>query len=100
MELVRFIGVIAIVLLFTKHFEPIQPAKDRVVEWLIDKIVRLGTKWSPLFHLTKLVKLLTCPKCLSFWTMLYLTHSIFIAATAAIVAEIVNNIMLKTQVND
>jgi len=99
MELVQFIGVIAIVLLFTKHFQPIQPMKDKLVTWLIDKIVRVGVKWKPFLHLTQLVKLLTCPKCLSFWTLLVLTHSIFIAATGAIVAEVVNNIMVKTQDN-
>lgn len=100
MELVQFIGVIAVVLLFTKHFQPIQPTKDKLVAWLIDKVVWLGVKWKPLFHLTQVVKLLTCPKCLSFWTLLVLTHSIFVAATGAIVAEVVNNIMLKTQIND
>ncbi len=97
MELVQFIGVIAVVLLFTRHFQPIQPAKDRVVEWLIDKIVRLGVKWSPAMHLVQVTKLLTCPKCLAFWTILYLTHDIFVAATAAIVAMVMHNIILKTQ---
>lgn len=97
MELVQFIGVIAVVLLFTKHFQPIQPAKDKVVEWLIGKIVRLGMKWKPAMHLVQVTKLLTCPKCLAFWTILYLTHDIFVAATAAIVAMVMHNIILKTQ---
>ena len=39
MELVEFFGVIAIVLLFTKWFEPIQGPKNKVVAWLIDKVV-------------------------------------------------------------
>ena len=34
MELVKFIGVIAVVLLFTKHFTPIQSTKDQLVEWI------------------------------------------------------------------
>lgn len=97
MELVQFIGVIAVVLLFTKHFQPIQPTKDRVVEWLIDKIVRLGVKWPPAMYLVQVTKLLTCPKCLAFWTILYLTHDIFVAATGSIVAMVMHNIILKTQ---
>tara|TARA_R110001632_G_scaffold14312_1_gene48368 strand:- start:715 stop:1017 length:303 start_codon:yes stop_codon:yes gene_type:complete len=100
MELVEFIGVVAIVLLFTKHFQPIQPIKNKVVEWLIGKIVWLGMKWTPLLNLTQIVKLLTCPKCLSFWILLYLTHSLFIAATGAIVAMVVDNMLVKTQIND
>ena len=99
MELVQFIGVVAIVLLFTKHFEPIQATKDQLVAWLIDKIVWLGMKWSPLLHLTKVVKLLTCPKCLAFWTLLFLTHSIFIAATGSIAAMVVDNMLVNTQNN-
>ena len=99
MELVRFIGIIAVVLLFTKHFQPIQPVKDKVVDWLIGKIVRLGTRWSPAFHLVQVVKLLTCPKCLSFWTILYLTHDIFTAATGAIVTMVIDNILVKTQID-
>tara|TARA_R110002153_G_scaffold16863_3_gene59138 strand:- start:707 stop:1009 length:303 start_codon:yes stop_codon:yes gene_type:complete len=100
MELVEFIGVVAIVLLFTKHFQPIQPIKNKVVEWLIGKIVWLGRKWTSLLNLTQIVKLLTCPKCLSFWILLYLTHSLFIAATGAIVAMVVDNMLVKTQIND
>ena len=100
MELVEFIGVVAVVLLFTKHFQPIQPTKDKVVAWLIDKVVWLGMKWSPLLHLTQVVKLLTCPKCLSFWTLLFITHSIFIAATGAIAAMVVDNMLVKTQNNE
>ena len=99
MELVEFFGVIAIVLLFTKYFEPIQPTKDKVVAWLIDKVVWLGMKWNPLFNLTQVVKLLTCPKCLSFWTLLYITHNLFIAATGSVVAMIVDNMLLNTQNN-
>lgn len=100
MELVEFIGVIAVVLLFTKHFQPIQPIKDKLVGWLIDKIVWLGMKWTPLLSLTQVVKLLTCSKCLSFWILLYLTHNLFIAATGAIVAMVVDNMLVKTQIND
>ena len=100
MELVEFFGVIAIVLLFTKWFEPIQGPKDKVVAWLIDKVVWLGMKWKPLFSLTRIVKLLTCPFCLSFWTLLYITHNLFIAASGSIVAMIVDNTIVKTQNND
>ena len=100
MELVEFFGVIAIVLLFTKWFEPIQGPKNKVVTWLIDKVVWLGMKWKPLFSLTRIVKLLTCPFCLSFWTLLYITHNLFIAASGSIVAMIVDNTIVKTQNND
>ncbi len=100
MELVQFIGVIAVVLLFTKHFQPIQPIKDKLVGWLIGKIIKLGLKWKPFMHLTQVVKLLTCPKCLSFWILLYLTHDLFVAATGSIVAMIVDNTIVKTQINE
>lgn len=99
MELVEFFGVIAISLLFTKYFQPIQSIKDKLVEWLISKIVWLGMKWKPLFNLTQVVKLLTCPKCLSFWTLLYITHNLFIGATGAVVAMVVDNMLVKTQDN-
>ena len=93
MELVQFIGVIAVVLLFTEHFQPIQPTKDAIVDWLVGKIVRIGLKWSPFMHLIQVTKLLTCSRCSSFWVLLYLTHDIFIAATGAITAMIMNNLI-------
>jgi hypothetical protein len=93
MELVQFIGVIALVLLFTEHFQPIQPTKDAIVDWLVGKIIKVGMKWSPFMHLIQVTKLLTCAKCLSFWTILVLTHDIFVAATAAIVAMVMNNLI-------
>ncbi len=100
MELIEFIGVVAVVLLFTKHFQPIQPTKDKVVENLVGKIIRLGVKWKPFMGLIQVVKLLTCPKCLSFWILLLYTHNLFIAATGSIVAMIVDNTIVKTQIND
>ncbi len=100
MELIEFIGVVAVVLLFTKHFQPIQPTKDKVVENLVGKIIRLGTRWKPFMSLIQVVKLLTCPKCLSFWILLLYTHNLFIAATGAIAAMVVDNMLVKTQIND
>ena len=99
MNLIEFSGVVAVALLFTKYFHPIQPIKDKVVAWLIDKIVWLGMKWSPLLHLTQVVKLLTCSKCLAFWSLLYLTHNLFIAAIGAIVAMVIDNMLVNTQNN-
>ena len=91
MEVINYFGVIALALLFTKYFQPIQPTKEKVVAWLIDKVVWLGMKWKPLFHLTQVVKLLTCPKCLSFWTILAITHSLSLAAIGAIIAMVIDN---------
>jgi len=100
MELVEFFGVVAVALLFTKHFQPIQPTKDKVVAWLIDKIVGLGMKWSPLLNLTQVVKVLTCPKCFTFWTLLGLTHNLFIAAIGSVVAMVIDNMLVNTQINE
>ncbi len=100
MELVEFFGVIAIVLLFTKWFEPIQGPKDKVVEWLIRKIIKLGTWKSPLFSLTYIVQLLTCPFCLATWTLLFYTQNIFVAASGGVLTKIIDQIIVKTQIND
>ena len=97
MELIEFFGVISLCLLFTKYFTPIQPTKDKLVEWLIGKIVRLGMWKSPFLSLTYLVQLLTCPFCLATWTLLFYTHNIFIAASGGVLTKVIDNIMVKTQ---
>jgi hypothetical protein len=93
MEIINFFGLISVVLLFTKYFQPIQPAKNKLVEWIIKKSIKLGMKWKPFFKLTEITKLLTCPKCLSFWSILVITHSLPLSAIGAILTMVIDNIL-------
>ena len=83
--ILEVIKIVAVVLLVVKLFSPLEPAR----KWIIDKLVRLMLK--PGFGwVDKVITLITCPMCVSFWTILVIMHSLPLAAIGAIIARIVD----------
>jgi hypothetical protein len=79
------VKIVAVVLLAVKYFTPIEPAR----KWIVDKLVRLmlvpGFSW-----VDKIITLITCSMCVSFWTILVIMHSLPLAAIGAIMARIID----------
>jgi len=79
------VKIVAVVLLAVKYFSPLEPAR----RWIVDKLVRLMIK--PGFELVdKIITLITCPMCVSFWTILVIMHSLPLAAIGALMARIID----------
>jgi hypothetical protein len=83
--MIQVLGIVAVVLLVVKYFTPIEPAR----KWIVDKLVRLMVK--PGFNwVDKVITLITCPMCVSFWTILVIMHSLPLAAIGALMARIID----------
>jgi hypothetical protein len=79
------VKIVAVVLLAVKYFTPLEPARV----WIVDKLVRLMLK--PGFGwVDKIITLISCPMCVSFWTILVIMHSLPLAAIGALIARIVD----------
>ena len=90
--ILEVIQIVAVCLLTAKYFTPLNPVKN----WLIDKLVHLMIKpgWS---WLDKIIILITCPMCQSFWAILLILHSLQWAAIGAIIAKIVDLIIERLE---
>jgi hypothetical protein len=83
--ILEVVKIVAVVLLVVKLFSPLQPVRN----WVIDKLVRLMIK--PGFGwIDKVIILISCPMCVSFWTILIIMHSLPLAAIGAIMAKIID----------
>ena len=83
--ILEVVKIVAVVLLVVKLFTPLEPAR----KWIVDKLVRLmlkpGFSW-----VDKVITLITCPMCVSFWSILVIMHSLPMAAIGAILARIID----------
>jgi hypothetical protein len=83
--ILEVVKIVAVVLLVVKLFSPLEPAR----KWIVDKLVRLMLK--PGFGwIDKVITLITCPMCVSFWIILVIMHSLPLAAIGAIMAKIID----------
>ena len=83
--MIEVIKIVAVVYLIVKLFSPLEPAR----KWVIDKLVRLMLK--PGFGwVDKVITLISCPMCVSFWAILVIMHSLPMAAIGAILAKIID----------
>lgn len=83
--ILEVIKIVAVVLLAVKYFTPLEPVR----KWVIDKLVRLMLK--PGFGwVDKIITLISCSMCVSFWTILIIMQSLPLAAIGAIIARIVD----------
>jgi hypothetical protein len=86
--MINIIGYTALALLFTKYFTPIQQPKAWVVDKLVNVVIKTKQYWA-----MELVKILTCPKCFSFWFTLVYTCNLWYAAIASILAMVIDLII-------
>ena len=83
--MIQVLGIVAVVLLVVKYFTPLEPARI----WVVDKLVRLilkpGFGW-----VDKVITLISCSMCVSFWSILVIMHSLPLAAIGALMARIID----------
>lgn len=83
--ILEVVKIVAVVLLAVKYFTPLEPVRN----WVIGKLVRLMIK--PGFGwVDKIIILISCPMCVSFWSILVIMHSLPLAAIGAIIAKIID----------
>jgi hypothetical protein len=79
------LGIVAVCLLTAKYFTPLNPVRNWVIDKLIHLMIKPGFGW-----LDKIIILITCPMCQSFWAILIIMHSLPLAAIGAIIAKIID----------
>jgi len=79
------LGIVAICLLTAKYFTPLNPVRNWVIDKLIHLMMKPGFNW-----VDKIIILITCPMCQSFWAILVILHSLPLAAIGAIIAKIID----------
>lgn len=93
--MIELLGYSAIALLAIKYFEPIQPAREKMVEVGIKYMI----KWR-LWFLKYLFIVLSCPYCFSFWFTVGITQNLYKAAIVAIITKIIDLTIQKLSNND
>ena len=90
--ILEVIKIVAVVLLAVKYFTPLEPVRNWVIGKLVHLMIKPGWGW-----LDKIIILITCPMCQSFWAILLILHSLQWAAIGAIIAKIVDLIIEKLE---
>ena len=83
--ILEVIKIVAVVLLAVKLFSPLEPVRDWVIDKLVHLMMKPGFGW-----VDKIIILVSCPMCMSFWVILIIMHSLPLAAIGAIIAKIID----------
>ena len=73
-------------------FEPIQSYRERLVEKMVNWIVRARIFWAQ-----PLLTVFTCPMCLAFWASLIYTQNFLYALITSFLALLIYNEIKKTK---
>ena len=84
----ELLGLSAIALLAIRYFSPIQPYRERIVEWLIRVMIKRNWWW-----MEYPIQIISCVYCFSFWMSLVVTLSLIKASIVAILTMIVMNVI-------
>ncbi len=83
--MIELLGYSALSLLIVKLFSPLQPVRERVLDFLVRTMVRRNWGW-----LHSIIVVLTCSMCFSFWATLVYTQDIWKAAIVAVLTRIID----------
>lgn len=76
----------------THWFTPLAPIRERIVTKYVNMIVKHNMLWAQ-----SALLLITCAKCLSFWTALvYFKGNLFYALVTSLIAQVIYYIIKKT----
>jgi hypothetical protein len=84
----ELLALSAISLLAIKYFSPIQPYREKIVDWVIRLIVRKN--W---WILNYPVQIISCAYCFSFWMSLAVTLSLYKASIVAILTLLILHVI-------
>jgi len=63
------VKIVAVVLLVVKYFSPLEPVRNWIIGKLVHLMLKPGFGW-----VDKVIVLISCPMCVSFWTILVIMH--------------------------
>ena len=86
--IIEVVKIVAVVLLAVKMFTPLEPVRKFIIDRLVRLMLKPGFAW-----VDKVITLITCPMCVSFWAILVIMHSLPMAAIGAIMARIIDLII-------
>ena len=90
--ILEVIKIVAVVLLAVKYFTPLEPVRNWVIDKLVHLMIKPGFGW-----VDKIIILISCSMCVSFWAILLILHSLPMAAIGAIIAKIIDLTIEKLQ---
>jgi hypothetical protein len=79
------VKIVAVVLLVVKYFSPLEPVRNWIIGKLCYLMLKPGFGW-----IDKVIVLISCPMCVSFWSILLIMHSLPLAAIGALMARIID----------
>ena len=86
--ILEVIKIVAVCLLTAKYFTPLNSVRNWIIKKLVNLMIKPGLGW-----VDKIIILITCPMCQSFWAILVIMHSLPLAAIGAIMAKIIDLII-------
>ena len=83
--MIELLGYSALSLMIVKLFTPLDPVRERVIDFIIRLMVKRNWYW-----LQSLVIVLTCSMCFSFWATLLYTQDIWKATIVAVMTRLID----------
>jgi amino acid permease len=86
--MIEILALSEISLLAIKYFSPIQPYREKLVDWVIRLMV--GKNW---WILNYPAQIISCAYCFSFWMSLAVTLSLYKASIVAILTLLILHVV-------
>ena len=83
--MIELLGYSALSLMIVKLFTPLDPVRERVIDFIIRLMIKRSWYW-----LQSLVIVLTCSMCFSFWATLLYTQDIWKATIVAVMTRLID----------
>ena len=83
--MIELLGYSALSLMIVKLFTPLNPVRERVIDFLVRTMVKRNWGW-----LQSVIIVLMCPMCFSFWATLIYTQDIWKATIVAVMTRLID----------
>ena len=83
--MIELLGYSALSLMIVKLFTPLDPVRERVIDFIIRLMIKRNWYW-----LQSLVIVLTCSICVSVWATLLYTQDIWKATIVAVMTRLID----------
>jgi len=83
--MIELLGYSALSLMIVKLFTPLNPVRERVIDFLVRTMVSRNWGW-----LQSIIIVLTCSMCFSFWATLMYTQDIWKATIVAVMTRLID----------
>jgi hypothetical protein len=83
--MIELLGYSALSLMIVKLFTPLDPVRERVIDFIIRLMIKRNWYW-----LQSIVIVLTCSMCFSFWATLLYTQDIWKATIVSVMTRLID----------